>query len=73
MIFFFGGAIVLKSGFVVICIVRTKNHPFRGIIYGSSGSSLIDRQFTYKKEKRESTLYNEKLKQLISRITVYIK
>ena len=57
MIFFFffwgvGGAIVLKSGFVVICIVRTKNHPSWGIIYGSSGSSLIDRQFTYKKEKK---------------------
>ena len=50
--FFFGGAIVLKSGFVVICIVRTKNHPSWGIIYGSSGSSLIDRQFTYKKEKK---------------------
>ena len=47
-------------------IVGAKNHPALGMIYDSSGGSLIDWQFSYKRWKSDETLHNGKLKQLIS-------
>lgn len=47
-------------------IVGAKNHPTLGMIYDSSGGSLIDWQFSYKRWKSDKTLHNGKLKQLIS-------